>query len=104
MTAWELQSAPRKMGAASDTSAAVRLGGVRKSFGLVEAVKGIDLTIGAGEIVAFLGPNGAGKTTTIDVILGLSQPTAGEVAVFGMDPRKAISLGLVAAVSSPGGY
>jgi ABC-2 type transport system ATP-binding protein len=76
---------------------------VRKSFGPVEAVRGIDLTINPGEIVAFLGPNGAGKTTTIDIILGLSQPTVGEVAVFGMNPRKAISFGLVAAVMQSGG-
>jgi ABC-2 type transport system ATP-binding protein len=86
-----------------DPSAAVSLRGVRKSFGPVEAVRGIDLTINPGEIVAFLGPNGAGKTTTIDIILGLSQPTVGEVAVFGMNPRKAISFGLVAAVMQSGG-
>jgi ABC-2 type transport system ATP-binding protein len=103
MTATEPQSAPRGQGAVRDPSAAVSLRGVRKSFGPVEAVKGIDLTINPGEIVAFLGPNGAGKTTTIDIILGLSQPTAGEVAVFGMNPRKAISFGLVAAVMQSGG-
>ena len=51
--------------------------GMHKSLGFVRAVKGIDLTIASGEIVAFLGPNGAGKTSTIDVILGLSRPTAG---------------------------
>jgi ABC-2 type transport system ATP-binding protein len=103
MTTTELQSAPRKQEAVHDTSAAVSLRGVRKSFGPVEAVKGIDLRISPGEIVAFLGPNGAGKTTTIDIILGLSQPTVGEVAVFGMDARKAISFGLVAAVMQSGG-
>lgn len=103
MTTTELQSAPRGQGAVRDPSAAVSLRGVRKSFGPVEAVRGIDLTINPGEIVAFLGPNGAGKTTTIDIILGLSQPTVGEVAVFGMNPRKAISFGLVAAVMQSGG-
>ncbi|MEP7369833.1 MAG: ABC transporter ATP-binding protein [Dermatophilaceae bacterium] len=86
-----------------DTAAAVSLRGVRKSFGPVEAVKGIDLDIAPGEIVAFLGPNGAGKTTTIDMTLGLSKPMSGTVAVFGMDPRKAISHGLVAAVMQSGG-
>ena len=53
--------------------------------------------------MALLGPKGAGKTTTIDLALGLSKPTCGNVAVFGMDPRTAISHGLVAAVMQAGG-
>ena len=67
------------------------------------AVRGIDLEIQRGEMVAFLGPNGAGKTTAIDMVLGLSRPTAGEVEVFGMPPRQAIARGLVAAVMQTGG-
>src|SRR5690349_5961117 len=82
---------------------AVRLSGVTKDFGQVHAVRGIDLDIQPGEMVAFLGPNGAGKTTTIDMVLGLSQPTAGDVEVFGMAPRHAIARGLVAAVMQTGG-
>src|ERR1039457_2274436 len=82
---------------------AVGLRGLRKNFGSVQAVKGIDLDIASGEIVAFLGPNGAGKTSTIDIILGLSRPTAGEVSVFGMAPRQAIARGLVSAVMQTGG-
>ena len=82
---------------------AIDLRGVRKDFGPVQAVRGVDLAVQAGEIVALLGPNGAGKTTTIDMILGLSQPTAGKVAVFGMHPRRAISRGLVSAVMQTGG-
>jgi ABC-2 type transport system ATP-binding protein len=82
---------------------AIDLQGLHKSFGAVEAVKGIDLNVASGEVVAFLGPNGAGKTTTIDMILGLSQPTAGQVSVFGMQPRQAISRGLVSAVMQTGG-
>jgi ABC-2 type transport system ATP-binding protein len=82
---------------------AVGLQGVRKSFGPVQAVRGIDLNIAPGEIVALLGPNGAGKTSTIDIILGLSRPTAGEVSVFGLQPRQAISRGLVSAVMQTGG-
>jgi ABC-2 type transport system ATP-binding protein len=82
---------------------AVGLSGVHKDFGAVQAVRGIDLDIAPGEIVAFLGPNGAGKTSTIDIILGLSRPTAGEVSVFGMHPRQAIARGLVAAVMQTGG-
>src|SRR6478672_12535811 len=85
------------------TAAAVRLAGVTKDFGQVHAVRGIDLEIRPGEMVAFLGPNGAGKTTTIDMVLGLSHPTAGEVEVFGMAPRQAIARGLVAAVMQTGG-
>lgn len=83
--------------------AAIDLRGLRKNFGSVEAVRGIDLTVRPGEIVAFLGPNGAGKTSTIDVILGLSRPTAGEVEVYGMAPRQAINRGLVSAVMQTGG-
>jgi len=67
---------------------AVDLKGLHKAFGSVEAVRGIDLEITTGEIVAFLGPNGAGKTSTIDMILGLSRPSAGQVSVFGMSPRQ----------------
>ena len=82
---------------------AIDLHGVHKSFGSVQAVRGIDLVVAPGEVVAFLGPNGAGKTSTIDMILGLSQPTAGEVSVFGMAPRQAISRGLISAVMQSGG-
>jgi ABC-2 type transport system ATP-binding protein len=82
---------------------AISATGLRKDFGPVHAVQGIDLEIRSGEIVAFLGPNGAGKTTTIDMILGLSEPTAGHVAVFGQSPRSAISHGLVAAVMQTAG-
>ena len=82
---------------------AIALRGVRKNFGSVQAVRGIDLDISSGEIVAFLGPNGAGKTSTIDITLGLSQPSAGSVAVYGMHPRQAISRGLVSAVMQTGG-
>jgi ABC-2 type transport system ATP-binding protein len=84
-------------------AAAVRLSGVTKDFGPVHAVRGIDLTLEPGEIVAFLGPNGAGKTTTIDMVLGLSQPTTGSVEVLGLHPRQAIARGLVSAVMQTGG-
>jgi len=84
-------------------SLAVELRGVRKHFGHIEAVRGVDVSVAPGEIVAILGPNGAGKTTTIDMILGLSAPTAGQVSVFGMRPRNAIAHGLVSAVMQTGG-
>jgi len=82
---------------------AVRLTHLRKSFGDVDAVDGIDLTIRPGEVVALLGPNGAGKTTTIDMVLGLSDPTSGEVSTFGMSPRQAVDRGLIAAVMQTAG-
>jgi len=82
---------------------AIRLSGVRKRFGAVEALRGIDLAVRPGEIVAYLGPNGAGKTTTVDLVLGLSRPSAGSVEVFGMAPEQAVRKGLVAAVMQNGG-
>ena len=82
---------------------AISLGDLTKSFGDVHAVRGIDLHIEQGEIVAFLGPNGAGKTTTIDMLLGLSRPTDGSVEVLGLPPRQAIARGLVSAVMQTGG-
>lgn len=84
-------------------SAAIALTDVHKHFGSVRAVDGIDLTVEPGEIVAFLGPNGAGKTTTIDMMLGLSRPTRGEVEIYGMAPHDAIARGLVSAVMQTGG-
>lgn len=59
--------------------------GLRKTYGEHVAVKGVDLTIGRGEIVAFLGPNGAGKTTTIKLLTGLLRPTTGSAAILGHD-------------------
>ena len=87
----------------TSTDAAITTTNLHKSFGEVTAVDGVDLTIRPGEVVAFLGPNGAGKTTTIDMILGLSRPTSGEVRTFGMTPRQAVDRGLVTAVMQTGG-
>jgi ABC-2 type transport system ATP-binding protein len=63
--------------------------GLRKSYGEFEAVRGIDLDVGAGEIFAFLGPNGAGKTTTVEILEGYRQRNGGEVSVLGVDPQSA---------------
>jgi ABC-2 type transport system ATP-binding protein len=82
---------------------AVELDQVDKRFGAVTAVAGVSLRIRPGEVVALLGPNGAGKTSTIDMLLGLSEPTAGSVRVHGMKPREAVALGLVSAVMQTGG-
>ena len=88
---------------ASLEPAAIRLSGLVKTFGEVTAVSGLDLTVQPGEIVAFLGPNGAGKTSTIDMLLGLSRPTAGSVEVFGLAPGTAVAQGRIAAVMQSGG-
>ena len=60
--------------------------GLRKSYGELEALRGIDLDVARGEIFAFLGPNGAGKTTAISVLEGYLERDAGEVEVLGEDP------------------
>jgi ABC-2 type transport system ATP-binding protein len=59
--------------------------GLSKSYGLVDAVRSLDLRVPRNSIVGFLGPNGAGKSTTIKLLLGLIQPTAGGGAILGMD-------------------
>src|ERR1700741_2728096 len=66
--------------------AVASLEGVNKNYGSIRALSGVDFRVHAGEIVALLGPNGAGKTTAVKLLLGLSQPNAGKVRVFGGDP------------------
>jgi len=61
--------------------------GLRKSYGELEAVRGIDLEVQAGEVFAFLGPNGAGKTTTVEILEGYRKRNGGEVTVLGEDPE-----------------
>ncbi|HEX2240685.1 MAG TPA: ABC transporter ATP-binding protein [Actinomycetota bacterium] len=67
---------------------AVSIRGLRKTYGKVEAVRGIDLDVGVGEVFALLGPNGAGKTTTVEILEGHRKRTAGEVSVLGYDPGR----------------
>jgi len=66
--------------------AVISVKGLRKSYGELEALRGIDLDVARGEIFAFLGPNGAGKTTAISVLEGYLERDAGEVEVLGEDP------------------
>lgn len=82
--------------------AAVNLNGLRKSFGSLVAVRDLALTIAPGEVVAVLGPNGAGKSTTIDMLLGLTEPDAGSVTIFGMSPTEAVRGGHVGAMLQSG--
>lgn len=73
-----------------DTSQwAVRVRGLRKSYGATAAVRGIDLDIAPGSVFALLGPNGAGKTTTVEILEGYRDRDGGEVSVLGTDPRRA---------------
>jgi ABC-2 type transport system ATP-binding protein len=62
---------------------AIRVRGLGKRYGALWAVRGLDFEVGEGRVVALLGANGAGKTTTIAMILGLLEPTEGEITVFG---------------------
>jgi ABC-2 type transport system ATP-binding protein len=78
------------------------LEGVRKAYGAVQAVGGVDLSITPGETVALLGPNGAGKSTTIDMMLGLARPDAGRVTVFGQSPDRAVAAGRVGGMLQTG--
>jgi ABC-2 type transport system ATP-binding protein len=66
----------------------VSIKGLRKSYGPVEAVAGIDLEVQRGEIFAFLGPNGAGKTTTVEILEGFRDRDGGDVSVLGVDPAR----------------
>ncbi|MGH9183413.1 MAG: ABC transporter ATP-binding protein [Acidimicrobiales bacterium] len=67
---------------------AITIRGLRKAYGAVEAVRGIDFDVAPGEVVAFLGPNGAGKTTTVEILEGYRTRTGGEVRVLGVDPAR----------------
>jgi ABC-2 type transport system ATP-binding protein len=69
--------------------AAIQVRGLRKAYGEVEAVRGVDLVVHRGEVFAFLGPNGAGKTTTVEILEGFRERDAGEVEVLGADPAVA---------------
>jgi len=78
------------------------LTGLRKSYGDVRAVDGLDLVIAPGEVVALLGPNGAGKSTTVDMLLGLTPPDSGSVTIFGARPHEAVATGAIGAMLQGG--
>jgi len=67
---------------------AIRVRGLRKSYGTIEAVRGVDFDVAEGEVFGFLGPNGAGKTTIVEILEGYRQRSAGQVEVLGRDPAK----------------
>lgn len=69
------------------TEPALLINGLTKSYGRVQALRGVDLEVGRGEVFGFLGPNGAGKTTTIRCLLDLIRPDSGTLRVLGLDPQ-----------------
>ena len=91
---------------AIDLGRGILLRGLVKDFdadgGPIHAVRGIDVSIAPGETVALLGPNGAGKSSALDMLLGLSEPDAGAIKVFGMNPHEAVRAGAVGAMLQTG--
>ncbi len=67
---------------------AISVRGLRKSYGRLEAVRGVDFDIEQGEVFGLLGPNGAGKTTTVEILEGYRDRDGGEVTVLGHDPQR----------------
>ena len=67
---------------------AISVRGLRKSYGRLEAVRGVDFDIESGEVFGLLGPNGAGKTTTVEILEGYRHRDGGEVTVLGHDPQR----------------
>ncbi len=68
---------------------AISVRGLRKSYGELEAVRGIDFEVERGEVFGLLGPNGAGKTTTVEILEGYRRRDGGDVEVLGVDPARA---------------
>src|SRR6266700_5148387 len=83
---WCRRGAVRRL--SRDMEPAVELVDAHKSFGSVEALKGVNVAVQRGELVAMLGPNGAGTTTAISLMLGMRRPTSGRARLFGLDPAE----------------
>ncbi len=71
-----------------ESHAAVEVRDLHMSYGSTSVLRGVDLRIGSGEVVALLGPNGAGKTTTIEILEGFRAPSSGQVRVLDVDPMR----------------
>src|SRR5262245_54121999 len=83
---------PNRTAPCEDAACAVRARGLRKQYGELEAVRGIDLEIREGEIFGLIGPDGAGKTTTFQILGGVMPATSGTSEIFGKPSREARSL------------
>jgi len=70
------------------TEKAIEVRGLRKRYGQLEAVRGIDFSVHVGEVFGLLGPNGAGKTTTVEILEGYRDRSEGDVRVLGHDPQQ----------------
>ncbi|HSJ55079.1 MAG TPA: ABC transporter ATP-binding protein [Anaerolineae bacterium] len=70
-----------------EESLAIKIEGLKKAYGAVQALRGVNLAVRRGEVLGFLGPNGAGKTTTIRCLLDLIRPDAGSIRILGLDPN-----------------
>lgn len=70
------------------TKSVIEARGLRKTYGPIPAVKGIDFSVQAGECFGFLGPNGAGKTSTMKMIYGRTSISGGELFILGLDARQ----------------
>jgi ABC-2 type transport system ATP-binding protein len=71
-----------------DGPAAITVRGLRKRYGQLTVLDGLDLDVSRGQLVALLGPNGAGKTTTVEILEGYRRQDAGEIHVLGLDPHR----------------
>lgn len=89
MYAWFYRRLPLRRRLVCMTSLAVEVRGLRKTYGEVAAVDGLDLGIRQGEVFGILGPNGAGKSTTVEILQGHRSRDGGEVSVLGADPATA---------------
>ena len=74
------------MAAVHQMDAVIEVAGLHKAYGTHEALRGLSLSVGRGEVYGLLGPNGAGKTTTVEILEGFRAPTSGSVSVLGMNP------------------
>jgi ABC-2 type transport system ATP-binding protein len=82
-----MESSTAERGAAA-VETALETGGLRRTFGDLAAVDGIDLSVPRGALYGFLGPNGAGKSTTLNCLTGLLRPTSGSMRILGLDPLR----------------